>query len=252
MPTAPAAPGMPNVGDLLGGDPMYQQFLASLKAQAVQDQASRDAAMQRAMIMYGAKPDFSFGGSSTLTGDLPWDKQTKKLAAANTDAGLSTLARLDEANTQAIRGITNTLAARGIFRSGETGYQMGQEQKDYSRAQYDSAQKLLDYLSGVQSAFVQAQRANQAQQYSAQLTALQNWLALNPNAGLGGTVGFGAGGAGGHGAGAAAPHGSPAPVTQPGGHYAGGTPGGPVPATDPFGFEIPPIPHVPPGYFPYV
>lgn len=183
VPPAAPPPAIPNINTILGGDPVFQQFLASLNAAGVQSAAQRDAAAQRAIAQFGGTPSFANipGGSSLLSGINLGDAQ--QLAARNTTAGLSTVARLQQADQDAVRGINNSLAARGMFRSGETGFQLGRENQNYTQAQYDATQKLVDYLSGVQSAYTQAEQARQQAQYQAQQTALGNWLNLNPTFG---------------------------------------------------------------------
>ena len=189
-PTSPtyAPPPMPSLSDLLAGDPIYQQQFAQLQAGGVYDTSTANAARARALIQFGQMPDLS--GVQGLIGDLSGlDPNTGTLAQQNTTAGLSTQARLSQANTDAIRRIKAVLGARGLFRSGETGYQLGREQTDYTRAQYDARQKLVDYLAGVQSALVQAERARQAALYQSQLNALMSWLSQHPDLGGGQTSG---------------------------------------------------------------
>lgn len=81
----------------------------------------------------------------------------QKLAQENTSAGLSTTARLDEANQHAIRQIRANLNQRGILNSGETPYQLDQENLSYRQAQQDAYQKFLGYLQQYQQGYLTAQ-----------------------------------------------------------------------------------------------
>jgi hypothetical protein len=56
------------------------------------------------------------------------------------------------------------LAARGMLRSGELGYQLGEENLRYTQSQYDARQQLTDYLVGISSALANAQRARAREQ----------------------------------------------------------------------------------------
>lgn len=94
----------------------------------------------------------------------------QKLAQENTAAGLSTTARLDQANQKATRDIIANLNRRGILHSGEAGYQLDQQNLGYRQAQFDAYQKLLGYLQQYRAGYLAAeqQRAQAlAQAYSA-------------------------------------------------------------------------------------
>jgi hypothetical protein len=84
----------------------------------------------------------------------------QKLAQENTDAGLSTTARIDKANQDAIRQITANLNRRGILHSGEAGYELDQQNLGYRQASSDAYQKLLGYLQQYQQGFLSAQNQN--------------------------------------------------------------------------------------------
>lgn len=164
---------IPDYGALLG------QYMAPVEADAraegIADRASRNAGFRRAAIQFGELPDVqgiaqALGLNLSDLGDV-FGSDTAKLAQGNTQAGTSTVARLGEAHQDAVRGITNALASRGILRSGETGFQQGRENLNYTRAQYDARNQLLDYLSGLQSGFVNAQRQRQQALAQARLAA---------------------------------------------------------------------------------
>ncbi len=153
-------------------DPNYAQAAADLGAQGAADAATLKAQRQRALIQFGEVPNFADAAGllgANFSADIGGN--TADLAKKNTTAGLSTVARINQHNTDLINGIRNNLAARGGLRSGETGYKLGRENTDYTRAQYDARQKLVDYLAGANAAYVAAQRARELQ--LAQLLAAQ-------------------------------------------------------------------------------
>ncbi|HEY5990915.1 MAG TPA: hypothetical protein VIV12_31645 [Streptosporangiaceae bacterium] len=146
---------------------LIQSMLAPLQQEAkgmtAADKAALLAQQRRAIIQFGeAIPGSNVG------------KEALGSALQNTRAGLSITARVNQAHLDAIRQLTNTLAARGLLRSGETGYQTGREQQAYGTAQYDARQKVLDYLSGIQSAYDQAQQQRQWALAQAAMSAAQS------------------------------------------------------------------------------
>ena len=126
------------------------------------NEAQRNAVFQTDVTQYGEVPDLAqaakaLGLSSTdLTGILGPD--IAKLAQENTAAGTSTVARLGADNTKAIGAIKNALAARGVFNSGETGYQLGQQQQAYMNAGYDALQKLFGGMDTAQQGYLTAEQ----------------------------------------------------------------------------------------------
>lgn len=84
----------------------------------------------------------------------------QQLAQENTNAGLSTQARLQQANDQAKQQTLANLNKRGLLHSGETGYQLDQLNLGYRQAQSDSYQKLLGYLQQYQQGYLSALNAN--------------------------------------------------------------------------------------------
>lgn len=160
------APGPIDFGQILASDPLYQAALAGSQAQGVSDLADRNARIRTALIRFGAMPSDlpplggAPDGSDPNAGD--WgailDPTTRSLAEQNTQAGLSILARLADAAKTAQRRTLNSLGARGAFRSGETGFQLGELTKSQNIAQYDARNNLADYIAGVQAAWVQSER----------------------------------------------------------------------------------------------
>jgi hypothetical protein len=105
--------------------------------------------------------------------------QTQQIAQQNTAAGLSTSARLAQANTDAVRKIKNELNARGLLNSGETGFQLGREQQSYGQAQFDARSKLLDYLNQYQGGWLAAQQGNAQSLAQAASQAADRQYSLN-------------------------------------------------------------------------
>lgn len=85
----------------------------------------------------------------------------------------STIARLGDIHNIALRDITNTLAARGILRSGETPYQTSQENLRYKRARTDAENQLLDYIRGIQQALADYQQQGQMSLAQQQMSLAQ-------------------------------------------------------------------------------
>lgn len=109
------------------------------------------------------------------------DPATRALAEQATQSGVSQSAQLDRTHADNLRDIKNALAARGILSSGETGFQMGNENKDYTVAQSDALNNLLDYIKGVQQAFTQTAQDQNAGLAEAAQTAMQTQSGLPQN-----------------------------------------------------------------------
>ena len=79
-------PNLPSIAAILAGDPMYQAAIANLNAQGVYDLASRNAAINEALVRWGEVPKnlpgFQYGGQY---GFQP-DSTTSSLAQQNTTA----------------------------------------------------------------------------------------------------------------------------------------------------------------------
>jgi len=147
------------------------------------------------MIQFGEVPNFAQSASDLGLGDsfnTDINQSITDLANQNTQAGTSTYANLQTAYKNQVRGIKQYLAARGLLSSGETGYRLGNAQQSYNQGLYDDTNKLLSYLSGIQSSYNTAQQNEEQQQtsaandaYSRAITAAQSGQALppsNPNA----------------------------------------------------------------------
>lgn len=174
---ASSGPAMPSFGDMLANDPWFAQYKADLMAQSVSDKAGRDASIQQGLIRYGEVPD-AFGAANAMglsTKDLAGilTPEIRELAAKNTSSGMSVKARTAQTYDDTLRQVKNVLAARGGLQSGETGFQLGRADQDYTRTQYDQKNQLMDYIAGVQQGYNAAERARQQQLFQAQLEAMQ-------------------------------------------------------------------------------
>lgn len=153
---------MPDYTSQIYGDPNYISLRNLIQAQSAAEAAQRRAAVQQAVINYGAVPQAPGGiNSQWWSADLP--STVGALADQNTAAGLSTLARLARWNETQTRQIQNGLAARGMMQSGELGYQLGEQGLGYRQQQYDAAQDLLAKLFGVYSSSASNEQQRQMQ-----------------------------------------------------------------------------------------
>lgn len=155
----------PDYQSLIEQDPYFAQIRDLLSAQSAADAANRDSQLGQAFINFGEAPE----GYDNPVAD----------AAHNNP--FSVLSVLQQAHEQNLRAQRNQLAARGILQSGEYGYQLGQENKDYLQNQYEARQQLLDFINGVQSAFAQAEQNRNNQLVQAGQQAYQNQLGLPQN-----------------------------------------------------------------------
>lgn len=193
-----SAPSMPSFADILASDPWFAQYKADLMAQGVSDKAGRDAAIQQSLIRYGEVPDDAAAASALglnnkdLEGVLT--PTIRELASKNTSSGMSVKARTAQAYDDTLRQVKNVLAARGALQSGETGFQLGRADQDYTRTQYDQKNSLMDYINGVQQGYVAAERQRQQALFQAQLEAMQRAYAQWGSYGYGGSSGGGGGG----------------------------------------------------------
>lgn len=165
--TAPVS-SVPSSGDLqklIESDPLYMQTQQDIAAQRAGDQAALTAARQRDLIQYGSIPDLSAAGSSLgLVGNVGDDitDTVKQLAQQNTSAGLSTTAQLQQAYNDAVKSTQDDLTARGLLSSGETGYQLGRDNQNYTSSTNSALQQLLDALAGLQSSYLTNENSRQS------------------------------------------------------------------------------------------
>lgn len=137
-------------------DPFLDQMQAMLTSQSASEAATRKMRINQGFLDYGAVPDLSqFGFTSPYLNDL--NPETAGLAAQNTASGLSVLGRLNKQHADIRRRNTDELAARGILRSGETGYREQEEALRHQQANYDASKQLVEFLSGAMSVFQQGE-----------------------------------------------------------------------------------------------
>ena len=152
--------------------PSYKEILSSPEvsfanqeslAGSAMDASSRAAAIRRAVVELGAVPDFAKVGRDLgidslgyLSNDI--NDETRALAQKNTDEGLSLMARLEHEHQRVQRQVKDTLAARGIYRSGETGYQIGEQGLKYKQALTDAEKSVMDHISQIIGTFVTNER----------------------------------------------------------------------------------------------
>jgi hypothetical protein len=158
-------------GSYLAGDATYNQMLQDMKAQGVSDKASRDAGIKRSFINFGLTNfDLAKAAQTTGIGDLAsiLDAETLGLAANNP---FSVQKRIERGLADRQRENRVSLRQRGGARSGESGFLAQRAQTDLDTDMFDSSQKLLDYISGAQAAFSQAERSRQMQMWQLALDA---------------------------------------------------------------------------------
>ncbi len=193
VPEQPSAFTLPDFTSLINNDPLYRQSLGDLGASHTANLAALTKGLQQAIIAYGQVPDQAALGQLGLpSGALAGlDAQTTALADQNTQNGLSTVARLNQAYTQGKSQLLRALAARGVLNSGESGYQLNQLQTQRNQAGYDATQSLLgllgsefgQYSGSEQQLTAQEQAAAEA---AANRAAMQALLAALANLGSGG------------------------------------------------------------------
>jgi hypothetical protein len=175
--TAGQQPGMNTQSymDILRNDPIYSQTLADLSAQGISDRSQADTLAQRALVQFGEVPALE-GLDARLAGPefARISGVAKPLAEANTQSGMSIVARMEKLRKDNVRAIKNALASRGALRSGEAGYQLGEEQQRYSTAQYDARQQLVDLLAGIEAGVAAGSRQRAGAQAGAAQTAFGN------------------------------------------------------------------------------
>jgi hypothetical protein len=179
----------PDYEALIQGDSIFQQTRGDLAAQGIADAAQRKANVNRALINFGEVPDLaeSIRGLGLdpnspmfkmLFADV--DQTTRRGAQDMTDAGFSTTAQLGKVHSANMEDLLSKLAARGSVRSGATGVGTGLEGERYGAAQFDARRNLLDYLTGLQSAFSDAERGRQGQLTTALTDATGRQIAQHP------------------------------------------------------------------------
>jgi hypothetical protein len=168
--------------DILRQDPIYNQTLQDLSAQGISDRSQADTLAQRALVQFGEVPSLE-GLDARLAGPefARLAGTARPLAEQNTASGMSIVARMDKLRKDNVRAIKNALASRGALRSGEAGYQLGEEQQRYSTAQYDARSQLVDLLAGIEAGYANSQRGRAGQQAAAANQGMQQVIQMYPN-----------------------------------------------------------------------
>lgn len=96
-----------------------------------------------------------------LLGSLDWS-QIQNMANQSTEGGVSTVAQLERANRDAQSQIQNSALSRGIIGSGLAGHDTQQQNEAYTRAQFDAQNQLMQYLTGLSTAFAQGETERQS------------------------------------------------------------------------------------------
>lgn len=107
-------------------------------------------------------------GVTSLDG---WLKGQQDLANAQ---GKTMSERLKRQRELARRALINRLAARGILRSGDLGYQEGQQAQNFADSSYDINQNVLQQLAGYWQQYLQQKNALRGVVDNAMTTAYQN------------------------------------------------------------------------------
>jgi hypothetical protein len=168
---APSAPAAPNWQELLANNPylLAQQALSAQQLAALKAHAG--AAAARALVNLG---DASLAGK---VGGLDIPGGTGGLVDQANKAGTSVLSQLGYSHNQNQQQIPATLAGRGFYRSGETGYELGQENRQYGLKQESARQQTLDYLNQLYDNYVNSQFGIQQNNLNAYFQAYQQALA---------------------------------------------------------------------------
>lgn len=175
----------PNWGELIQGDAGLKDASAALAASGTNNLNALDAQIANAYEGFGKNVDLASLakqlGMSQADIQNAIDPGAQKLAQENTAAGTSTVARLDAANNIANQKIIASLNARGMLRSGETGYALDQQNLSYRQAESDAYQKFLGYLQQYQQGYLTAQQKNSSDLAAAYSAAADRQYNAHPS-----------------------------------------------------------------------
>lgn len=136
-------------------DPLYLQGQADFRA----SQQASDAARREAIRRYYIEGGFDLQNFNDPYGDI--NQETKLLGKKNTEAGLSTYARIQKAYVDAIRKMKQNLAARGMLQSGELGFGVQQNELTDRQNLADATSKLMDSFAAARNQYISQQMAAQ-------------------------------------------------------------------------------------------
>lgn len=181
----------PDYQALIMQDPAFAALQQQLSAQGTTDAAQRQAATEQALIQFGMVPDFAQAATqlglspeslAMLQHDI--DPHAAALARANTAAGLSTEAGLQQQQEQAIMSLRNALAAHGALSSGDDAYRTNLQDQSFARAQSDALSHLLASIGGYQQNYLSAQQQADQRRQAGLEAAMQFESGLPQNQGF--------------------------------------------------------------------
>lgn len=169
IPKATPAPAKPTVYDT---DPqvLINKLLEQLGIGSID--ANLKAQRERAIINWGDPALASMAGFGV-------DPQAGVFAQQNYLSGNAALAKINKQHDLNARAIVNRLAGRGLLRSGDLGYQTGEENQAYASNQYEGRQRILDYLSQIAQEAQDRKNALRQSVIQSVMAAYQN-MAQNP------------------------------------------------------------------------
>jgi len=152
---------------LINADPGLNLITGQLSSGDVSNLGQRNAEIQQALVSFGGPVDLNQIASKLglSANDLQGlDSATiQQLAQQADQSGVSTSARLNQANATAVAGIKNALAARGLLHSSELNNELNTQNQNFTNAQFDARSKLLSALQQYQQGYL-AYKAQMAQQ----------------------------------------------------------------------------------------
>jgi hypothetical protein len=157
---------------VIANSPYVQQAIALGNEQLAALRSSLGAAAARALINLG---DYSLAGQVK---GLSIPKNTQALVDQANAAGTSVLAQLQHQHQANQQAIPAALAGRGFYRSGQTGYQLGEETRAFGNQEYTARQRALDYLNQLYQQYLSQQFAIQQSELNAYWQAYQAALQL--------------------------------------------------------------------------
>ena len=137
---------------LIKSDPQYIQGNMNLRAETDAGGTNSADALRRMLIQYGLVPE----GFKDPYGWV--NEQTKQLASQNTEAGLSTFARLKRAYDIATKRGSRELASRGMLQSGALTQQRGENDLLYRQQQSDAINGMLDQANQNRMSYAEQMR----------------------------------------------------------------------------------------------
>lgn len=169
---------------MIQNDPRYIQHKTDLAGLSASDAARRQASVRQALISLGAVPDLKNALSGLSPQYQTWLNQDVNQGVLD-QAGANQYSFLNQENKTHDANLTNSkdmLAAKGILSSGQTGYEVGQENYRHSGSLNDAVQNLLGILGGQYGDFATAEgnRATDLGAYGDQVRQMLLGEGANP------------------------------------------------------------------------